>query len=353
MELLYSKIKPCDYSNSSFSEAFELGLVNSDSIKIATGYVSEESLLELKAVLLFYSEENKTKKCSLVIGMHGREGFTKAQYEAAIDLAAFLKEKGIGSVHVCTAFKFHGKTYVFGKDGEAVPVSAIMGSSNLSNILDSRQWEVDALFSEGSVLSELNTLHEDLVQKASKDILDLPRPESFIEMHDLLKDRIDVEKADNDEYQRIENTQTERVFDLPLKTEPKSNLNAYFGKGRLATSTGAIRPRHWYEVELIVPIEITTADGYPKRDTVITVYTDDGWKFNCKIQGDYGKNFRSEGDLRTLGRWIKGRLERANCLKVGQPVTAEVLQKYGRNTISLKETSDPLVWLLDFSNKTI
>jgi hypothetical protein len=77
------------------------------------------------------------------------------------------------------------------------------------------------------------------------------------------------------------------------------------------------------------------------RDSGDHVYTDDGWKFDCKIQGDYGKNFRSAGDLKTLGRWIKGRLERAECLKVGQPVTEEVLQKYGRKTISLKETSDP------------
>ena len=349
MELLYSKIKPCEYDNSSFGEAFEYSVVNSDSIKIATGYVTEESLLELKSVLLFYSEENQTKTCSLVIGMHGREGFTQAQYEAALDLANFLKEKGIGSVRVCTAFKFHGKNYVFGKEGMAKPMSAIMGSSNLGNILDSRQWEVDALFKEGSVLSELDVLHEELVQKASKDILELPKPEVFIEMPDLLRDRIDVEKTAEDEYRKIESMLTDRVFDLPLKDEPKSNLNAYFGKGRLATKTGAIRPRHWYEVELIVPIEITQADGYPKQDSVICVYTDDGWKFNCKIQGDYGKNFRSEGDLRTLGRWIKGRLERAGCLKVGQPVTKEILDKYGRHTISLKETSNPEVWLLDFS----
>jgi hypothetical protein len=349
MELLYSKIKPCEYNNSSFSEAFEFGLVNSDSIKIATGYVTEESLLELKSVLLFYNEENKTKRCSLVIGMHGREGFTQAQYEAATDLATFLKEKAIGSVRVCTAFKFHGKTYIFGKTESSVPVSAIMGSSNLGNILDSRQWEVDVLFEEEDILSKLNSLHEDLVQKASKDILELPRPDSFVEMSDLLKDRIDVDKPDVDEYNKIESTLTDRVFDLPLKTEVKSNLNTYFGKGRLATSTGAIRPRHWYEVELIVPIEITQAEGYPKRNSVIRVYTDDGWRFNCKIQGDYGKNFRSEGDLKTLGRWIKGRLERTGCLKIGQPVTKDVLDKYGRHTISLKETIDPGVWLLDFS----
>ncbi|OGI65285.1 hypothetical protein A3A95_04110 [Candidatus Nomurabacteria bacterium RIFCSPLOWO2_01_FULL_39_18] len=281
--------------------------------------------------------------------MHGREGFTQAQYEAAIDLATFLKDKGIGSVHVSTAFKFHGKTYLFSKAEKPIPVSGMMGSSNLGNILDSRQWEVDALFKEENILSELNTLHEELIKKASKDILNWPKPESFIETPDLLKDRIDVDKADEEEYRKIESTLTDRVFDLPLKTEAKSNLNAYFGKGRLATKTGAIRPRHWYEVELIVPIEITQADGYPEQDSIIRVYTDDGWQFNCKIQGDYGKNFRSEGDLRTLGRWIKGRLERAGCLKVGQPVTPEVLQKYGRTTISLKETADPKVWLLDFS----
>lgn len=349
MELLYSKIKPCEYDNTSFSEAFESGVVNSDVIKIATGYVTEESLLELKSILLFYSEKNKTKKCSLVIGMHGREGFTRAQYDAAIELATFLKEKNIGSVRVCTAFRFHGKTYVFAKNGAVAPVSAILGSSNLGNILDSRQWEVDALFTEEAVLLDLDVLHNELVLKASTDILDWPKPETFIETPDLLKDRIDVDKTDEDENRKIEKTLTDRVFDLPLKTEPKSNLNAYFGKGRFAKSTGAIRPRHWYEVELIVPIEITTASGYPKRNSVITVYTDDGWRFNCKIQGDYGKNFRSEGDLKTLGRWIKGRLERTGCLKVGQPVTSEVLQKYGRSTISLKETSDPKIWLLDFS----
>jgi hypothetical protein len=348
MELLYSKTKPCEYDNSSFSEAFELGVVNSDSIKIATGYITEDSLLELKSILLFYNEENQTKTCSLVIGMHGREGFTRAQYDAAIELATFMRDRDLGSVRVCTAFKYHGKTYVFGKNGAPTPISAMLGSSNLGNILDSRQYEVDALFTEGTVLSELDVLHEDLATKASKDILEWPKPDHFIEMPDLLQDRVDVEKADQSEYERIDADEIERVFDLPLKAEAKSNLNVYFGKGRKQPN-GAIRPRHWYEVELIVPREITAADGYPQRDAVISVLTDDGWRFQCKISGDYGKNFRSEGDLKTLGRWIKGRLERANCLKVGQPVTEEVLQKYGRKTISLKETSDPNVWLLDFS----
>lgn len=349
MELLYSNIKPCESDNSSFSEAFEAGVVKSDGIKIATGYITEESLLELKSILSFYFDEGKIKKCSLVLGMHGREGFTQAQYEAATNLATFLKEKNIGAVYVCTAFKFHGKTYVFYKSDE--PISAVMGSSNLSNIVESRVWEVDALFTEEKVLSELDALHISLVDKACHNILEMEKPSTFNHPRDLLKDRIGVAKADPEAYREAEESLTDVVFDLPLKTEAKSNLNDYFGKGRLATATGAIRPRHWYEAELIVPVEITTSPSYPETGSAFHVLTDDGWSFECKISGQKGKNFRSKDDLRTLGRWIKGRLENTGCLKVGQPVTEDVLNKYGRHTLSLKQTTKPDVWLLDFSNK--
>jgi len=59
MQLLYSNIKPCEYDNSSFSEAFENGVVGSDNIKIATDYITEESLLDLKYILLFLWFEKK------------------------------------------------------------------------------------------------------------------------------------------------------------------------------------------------------------------------------------------------------------------------------------------------------
>jgi len=347
MELLFSNVKPCEYNNSSFSEAFELGVVNSDEINIATGYISEESLLELKSILSFYAENNQVKKCNLVIGMHGREGFTRPQYEAAIELGRFLANSNLGGVSICTAFRFHGKTYLFSDNNN--PVFAILGSSNLSNLVENRQWEVDTKVTEEHALNELLTLHNDLTAKACRNILEVDAPESFIETNDLLQDRIDVDKADSDLYAQAENSLTGVVFDLPLKATEKSNLNVYFGKGRVATKTGAIRPRHWYEVELIVPIEITSSPSYPKSGSTIHVYTDDGWSFKCKTEGQNSKNFRSENDLRTLGRWIKGRLERAGCLQVGKPVTDEVLDAYGRRTISLKQTENPDLWLLDFS----
>lgn len=142
-------------------------------------------------------------------------------------------------------------------------------------------------------------------------------------------------------------------FDIPIKpyeNSPQSNLNVFFGKGRVSPN-GLIKPRHWYEVELIVPKHITEQAGYPQSKTenaLFDVITDDGWAFKCKVSGDYSKNFRSYDDLKILGKWLKGRLESAGVLTVGEPVTAETLRQYGRNTFSLTKTTIPGVWYLSF-----
>ncbi|MCD7873058.1 MAG: NgoFVII family restriction endonuclease [Clostridiales bacterium] len=146
---------------------------------------------------------------------------------------------------------------------------------------------------------------------------------------------------------------TDISFDIPIKpyeVSPQSNLNVFFGKGR-ESKNGLVKPRHWYEVELIVPKTITCQPGYPQSktdDAEFDVITDDGWSFRCKVSGDYSKNFRSEGDLKILGKWLKGRLENAGVLKVGEPVTAETLKNYGRDTFTLTKTNIPGTWFLDF-----
>ena len=71
----------------------------------------------------------------------------------------------------------------------------------------------------------------------------------------------------------------------------------------------------------------------------------------CKVSGDYSKNFRSEGDLKILGKWLKGRLENAGVLQVGDPVTADTLRNYGRRAFTLSKTRLPGIWYLDFGVK--
>ena len=346
MSLLFSKIQPLILDNESFSEAFEKLLMSSNQMKIASGYISEESLMELKSILEFYKDGENKKTCDLTIGMHAREGFTRPQYEAAMNLGEFLDENNLGVVRMCTAFKFHGKVYSFFNDN--VPLASIMGSSNLSNILERKQWEVDYTFTDELTLRELNSFYDDLAIKTTKKLLEMPAPESFNENKNLLDGRMGVEKVLSDDLEKFKREKNGVVFEIPLKAEAKSNLNVFFGKGRLS-QTGAIRPRPWYEVELIVPISITSLENYPRAGAVFNVVTDDGWKFKCKISGQNDKNLRSEDDLKTLGRWIKGRMESAGILKVGQLITEEMLERYGRNSLTMSQTSDLETWILDFS----
>lgn len=139
-------------------------------------------------------------------------------------------------------------------------------------------------------------------------------------------------------------------YSIELKDTPRSNLNVFFGKGRLQPN-GIIRPRHWYEVEIIVSKQVTSLPGYPQSQTdsaTFDVVTDDGWRFKCKVSGDYSKNFRSADDLQILGKWIKGRLEQSGALNVGDLVTKETYDRYGNNSITLSKTKEQGVWLLEF-----
>ncbi len=123
-----------------------------------------------------------------------------------------------------------------------------------------------------------------------------------------------------------------------VDAQQKSNLNTFFGKGRENTKTGKIPRRDWYEVEIIVEKKTTKNPIYPKGD--FTAHTDDGLTFPCSTNGDYNKNFRSKDDLKILGRWLKGKLEKSGALKQFEPVTSETLQKYGRDYIRLYKLSD-------------
>ena len=123
-----------------------------------------------------------------------------------------------------------------------------------------------------------------------------------------------------------------------VDAQQKSNLNAFFGKGRKSKSTGKVSPRDWYEVEIIVDKGTRNNPVYPQGD--FTAYTDDGSNFPCRTEGDYHKNLRSKKDLKILGRWIKGKLIQSGALQEFDPVTSQTLQNYGRNYIRLYKLSD-------------
>lgn len=343
IELITSRIPPL-HSQLVFQDVFFKLLSQSEKLQIATGYISEEAVVDLKKVL----ESNSWPTLSLTVGMHYLEGVTRSQYDALALLNDYLVSSNRGGVNLVNRFKFHGKLYNFITDGK--PFASIVGSSNLTNIaFSSRNFEVDVLLKEAGDISQI----KEFIDRLNNQTIVVPfnewKPTGFIEVSQL-DGHEDVDRVPMDKLSEVFSKRAGLSFKIPLKASSdhqKSNLNAFFGKGR-EDSRGFIRPRPWYEVELIVPKEITSRPGYPAKDVPFRVYTDNGWTFECNVNGDFSKNFRSYNDLTILGKWLKGKLESKGGLKMGTLVTEETLDRYGRRDFDLIATNDPLVWLLEF-----
>ena len=341
MKLLTSKIPPLNTNANTFYDAFFNLLTVSDKVDIASGYISADSLAELQQ----YAEKNTTQNLhiNLVMGMHYFEGITKAQYNAAAKLNAFLTDTQTGQVVVVRDFKFHGKIYSFAKNGTTF--STIIGSSNLDNISkvhSSFEIDVVAEREDTAFLRSVDSFMHDLNDRSVISISEWTP--NFIQGRSALEGYDNVNKISLEETNRVFSGQTAVSFDIPLKTEPKSSLNVFFGKGRM-NKNGLVIPRPWYEIELIVSKEITSQSAYPHGS--FTVYTKDGWRFECYTSGDYYKNLRSSFDLQILGRWIKGQMEEADVIKPGDLITETTLDDFQKHALRLTKTTQPDIWCME------
>lgn len=348
MSLLLSNFPPLRTSHASYTDTFKSLLKECDTVTIATGYISTDSLVDLKNII----EINGGPKLYLCVGMHYFDGLTPVQDEALRSLDKSLKEANLGQVFMVTTFPFHGKVVSF--TGNKDIIGSIIGSSNLSNIIDGqRQYEADYLIENDAEKRSLDTFISELIKVSSSPLSELD-VRINVPDNDLLVDQIGVTKVSGNDVEEARNNLSELSFEIPLKGDDahRSGLNASFGEGR-KNQQGFVMPRPWYEVELIVPKAITQLQGYPKADSrgdggLFNVITDDGWTFNCKVSGDYSKNLRSCDDLKVLGKWLKGRLENKGLLKPGERVSDKILAEYGRATITMTKLSDKDLWFMDF-----
>lgn len=300
---------------------------------IATGFITNDSIAALKQIVDFREGE---LSLSLFIGMNYLEGFTKAQYNAIKELDDFLNKNDVGKVLLSSRALYHGKMYSFMQNESCL--ASFVGSSNLGSFVGTSQnlIEADVLFKDNDGL-QINSYIQKITQALGTNFKDLPVVDKFKEDDtDLLKDYSYVKKLTNSQLQEELSKCTGMYVDVPLKTEEKSNLNAYFGKGKIK---GRYSPRGWYEVEIIVGKRLPNANLIPdKSQGAFPVVTIDGYEFLCSRQGDYSKNLRSEYDLKILGRWIKGQMENCGVLKIGTPVTEETLRKFGKSYLRLQKT---------------
>lgn len=68
--------------------------------------------------------------------------------------------------------------------------------------------------------------------------------------------------------------------------------------------------------------------------------------FQCARQGTNNKNFRSVGDLRILGKWIKGQMENEGVIQCGELVTQDTLKAFGKSKLVLTKSSEDF-WYIE------
>jgi len=304
---------------------------------IASGYASLDVIHAYESAFLTIVENGGVSK--LLLGMAFYEGLTAKKLDAANALHNKLSQYGNGSgVYVTNGRRYHGKVYWF---EDKLDSNIYVGSSNFSSSGTKGNIEctipVSDLRQKQSVINFLEDLYssshaitidraEITVPGKKKIVLD-----KVAHIWNTLK-RYDPSTIDESSLPKFE-FPLDRVAQME-----KSNLNVYFGKGRLTKKTGKIIPRPWYEIELIASNDLNSQLFYPQGD--FDAYTDDGFIIPMRTQGDYFKNIRSKGSLQIFGIWLKGKLERSGALTKYKPVTLDTLEEYGNEKLSFYKISD-------------
>lgn len=346
----------------------------SDRIDIAVGYISRASLIELDSIV----EELGIQQICLNIGMYYFEGMPEGSYHTALELNAKWKARGIGEIRLVRAFKYHGKTYCFYKDG--VVKAAIVGSANLGVLkpeaANRRQFET-AVITEApdeccAVANLIDRLKTDV---CSANIENVTGMTLVREVNTSLNNIENVAQIPLTEVELYAESRTDISFVLPLKVpsyaERKIDDGKHFTKSNLnvcyAAPRNARKARDWYETQLTVSKDITRMPGYPEKNQPFFVATDDGYWFKVHTTSDGNKQFSAVGNELIMGRWIKGRLAAAGLVtpvnntqadieRTGM-ITQEMLAAYGCDRLVLTKTTKKAadedgneldVWLFSF-----
>ncbi|MDB7875417.1 restriction endonuclease PLD domain-containing protein [Flavonifractor plautii] len=378
MNLIYSDMLPVQLKDGqkSIVDCLKEQFAIASEVEIAVGYVSKASMLELDA----WIEEMNIRRISLTIGMYYVEGMPESSYRTALSLNEKWMRKGLGEIRMVKAFKYHGKTYCFYKDGKAF--AAVIGSSNLGvmklEASNRRQFEAAAVTTEPAECSEIGELIKRVqAPNCSANIADITNMTLIREVNTSLNNIETVEQIPKTQVDLYEKYKTKISFTLPLKVPmfnerhmddgkhyTKSNLNVCYAAPRSARKS-----RDWYETQLTVSKEITRMEGYPEKKKPFFVATDDGYWFKVHTTSDGNKQFSAVGNELIMGRWIKGRLAAAGLISpvndTGSDterrgmITQEMLDAYGCDQLVLTKTSQKAldengeeldVWVFSFES---
>jgi hypothetical protein len=314
-----------------FKDVLDKEFLSAKNVTIASGYASLDIIHKYENSFLNIAKSGGISR--LLLGMAFYEGLSQKKLDAVTILNDKLKKFNNGSgVYVTNGRRYHGKVYYFHDETTS---SIYVGSSNFSSSGTKGNIEctipVSLDYEKQTLVNFINDLYTPFYS------VTIDRVEIIVPG----KKKIILNKIEN--YWKSLKTYDPKIidksilskFEFPLKRVAemeKSNLNVFFGKGRLNKLTGKIIPRPWYEIELIASKDLNSQEFYPKGDFL--AYTDDGLIIPMRTQGDNFKNIRSKQSLQIFGIWLKGKLEKNNVLLKYQPVTLDTLEEYGNNMLT-------------------
>lgn len=321
----------------SFGSIIDKEIEVANNVAIAVGYSSLDTIYKYRSRFLNIAKLGGTSK--LLLGMAFYEGLGRKKLETLQELNNELQGKTQDSgVYVCHVQRFHGKIYHF-QNGASSKI--YVGSSNFSLSGLKKNIEctipVEEPRKQGQILDFLEHLYSSKlsvkIDKADINIIGETKIISSTTENKWDKlERYSPRGLALDENKKIS------ISLLDIVNHEKSNLNTYFGKGRVNSLTGKTLPRPWYEIEIIPRKSIRMHPDYPRGDFL--AFTDDGLIIPMKTQGDNYKNLRSRSSLQIFGRWLKGKLEDKKCLGKYQLITLETLEEYGKNSLLLYKIED-------------
>lgn len=337
-------------SSSKFEIEFKKNLKLTNNLTIASGYFGASTILDFEDDLVDISRKGQ---CKILLGMIFHQGVTKKQNEALIRVNEKIRSVNEDSGIFISTTPYHGKIYNFNfHEGDS---NLYLGSSNFSQDGFASRNECTALISDHNIKQKVENYLTNLF--STKLCLRLEE----VELRSATKSKTKKPSKLLEDYQiqavdfpDITEAQGVCPIKLRVDSQPESGLNLYFGAGR-RNQNGKFEPRPWYEIEIGAQRKDYENPYYPEskpnprpnsprsrsRLGAFTAFAeDDGkfYKFNMKVSADNGKNIASaeeSGGRATLGKFIKGKLEKAGLLQEGELITSEMLYEFGNDTIEL------------------
>jgi hypothetical protein len=344
-----------------FKNEFKTQLNSASDLIIASGYFGASSIVEHQNDILKLGERGV---CKILIGMIFHGGVTGKQREVLVALDKNLRAKNPDNGVYISIKDYHGKIYYFRNNFDKKE-SLYLGSSNFSEEGFASRHECTALIehekTKNDVADYLEHLFDEKIAKPLNKVeLRLKGRTAFIAPSSKLLEDYEIPLT---KFPNISNPIGICEIELRVDDQPNSSLNLYFEKGRVNPKTKLYAPRPWYEVEITSCKKDRDNPFYPKslsnsttsksrKGEFIAYAKDNGkyYKFDMAVYSDDGKAISTSeksGGRTTLGKFIKGKLERAGLLEEGERITSDMLLEYGNSSIKFIKFSDN-VYVIEF-----